>query len=142
MSTTTSDIKSTTFWRKSYAVEAIRLTNDNIQKVADEIDGSLGETADGDPIVIFNSVVGRVQAAIGDWLIQISEGRFYRMEDEAFARKYSTHSERAAEDEKYAKVHNLVLEAMRKQDTATYHGDSNGMDLVAVEITKKLLNEL
>jgi len=136
-----SDVKSVTVWRKTYSVEAIRLTNDNYQKVADEI-GGIGETEDGHPVVLFNSVVGKVEAFIGDWVIQISENRYYRMDPETFARKYHTHSERASEDEKYARVHNLVLEAMRKQDVATYHGDSNGMDIVAVEITNKIIGEL
>jgi hypothetical protein len=137
-----SDVKSTTFWRKSYAVEAIRLTNDNYQQVTDAIGGTVGETEDGHPVVFFDSVVGKVESSIGDWIIQISENRYYRMDPETFARKYNTHSERMAEDEKYAKVHNLVLQAMLKQDSATYHGDGNGMDLVAVEITKQILNEL
>lgn len=136
------EVRSTTFWRKSYPVEAIRLTDDNLQQVADSIGGTIGETADGRPVMLFDSVVGKVEAAIGDWIIQITESRFYRMDAETFAKKYGTHSERVAEDEKYARVHNLVCEAMVKQDSATYHGDSNGMDLVAVEITKKILGEL
>lgn len=137
-----SDVKSITVWRKSYPVEAIRLTNDNYQQIADAINGTFGETEEGYPVVLFNSVIGKVEASIGDWILQISENRYHRMDPETYARKFSTHSERMSEDEKYAKVHNLVCEAMRKQDSATYHGDSNGMDLVAIEVTKRILSEL
>jgi hypothetical protein len=46
-------------------------------------------------------------------------------------------------DEKFAKVHQLVMDAMRKQDAATYHGQSSdGMDIVAIETTKKILEEI
>lgn len=42
--------------------------------------------------------------------------------------------------EQYAKVEQLVLQAMRIQDTATYHGDSNEGAEAAPGIAKQIMD--
>lgn len=45
-----------------------------------------------------------------------------------------------AETEKYAEVHNLVVNAMQKQDIATYNDEAvKGMDLIADKTTRDIL---
>lgn len=142
------DIKTVPYWSKSEMVRAIRLTEDNIHQVAQEIGREYSEglnsmVGDKAPPIPF-IMNGKSRAFIGDWVAQLDDGfDIVFFEDEEFMKKFTTHTERAADDEKYAKIFQLVMSAMNKQDTATYHGDSNnGMDLVAISTTKQILNEL
>ena len=139
----TTQTKSTTFWRKTYAVEAIRLTLENHQEVANNIGGVAGKDADEKPVVLFRGVTGKTEAAMGDWIIQISDNLYHRMPHENFVRKYWTNEERMASDEKYAKIHALLAGAMTTQVSVVLNGDSEGeMDLVLDATTKKILGEL
>lgn len=131
----------TTFWRKTYSVDAVRLTLDNYKQVADYLGWEYHETADREPYI--EDGPSAPEAGIGDWLVKGGAGEEFVIYDhDDFLEAFRTHSEQISEDEKYAKVYELVAKAMRKQDAATYNGDSSGMDLVAIETTKKILNEL
>lgn len=141
-------ITTTTFWRKTYSVDAVRLTSDNIRMVGEAIDAEYCEsmveidTITDEPIR-YLKLNEKLAAYIGHWIVKGEAGEeFLVYDDEDFLDAFRTHSEQLSEDEKYAKVYELVSKAMRKQDSATYHGDSSGMDLVAIETTKKILNEL
>lgn len=139
------DLKSTPFWSKPRRVDAIRLTEENIRKVADEIGGDYSWGTDEDPtpsITYWNTSTGS-WVTIGQWVAVDAEGsvRFY--DHEEFMRKFYTHAERQTEDEKYAKIYALVISAMNRQASATWNGDSNGdMDIVAIETVKKILGEI
>lgn len=135
-------ISTTKFWRKTFPVDAVRLTLDNYKQIADYLGWDYREGATG-PYIIENDHPLASEAGIGDWLVKGESRDMYLVyNDEDFLAAFRTDTERMAEDEQYAKVHELVMGAMRKQDAATYHGESNGMDLVAHETTKRILREL
>lgn len=132
----------TTFWRRTYSVQAVRLTLDNYKQIADYLGWEYHEKGPDGPYIGDTHPLAP-EAGIGDWVVKGDAGEeilTYAHDD--FLEQFRTHSEQISEDEKYAKVFELVTKAMRKQDAATYHGDSTGMDLVAIETTKKLLEEL
>jgi hypothetical protein len=135
------------YWRKTYSVKAVRLTRDNIQAVAIEINAEYSESpnlvSSDTNTPVPNIFISRSRAFIGDWVVQFGEDLYVVFEHENFMRKFLTHSEKASTDEKYAKVFDLVQKAMLAQDSATYHGDGSGeMDLVTVRTTLKILEEL
>jgi hypothetical protein len=133
------DIKTTTFWRKTYPVEAVRLTLDNYRQIADFLGGDYFEDSPHQGPYI---LVGGVEAVIGDWVYKMPNDS-YRLDDyEDFLKDFHTHDEQMAKDEKYAKVFQHVVSAMSTQASATYHQDTDGMDLVAIETVKKILGEL
>lgn len=132
------DVKATVHWRKTYAVEAVRLTDANLQKVADYLGAELCVKTGDEPYINH----GGDEGYVGEWLVQDTAENFRFLSHEAFMRDFHTHSEQTATDERYAKVFQLVLQAMAKQDAATYHQDQTGMDLIAIETTKKIIGEL
>jgi hypothetical protein len=132
-----SDLKASTYWRKSYSVEAIRLTPDNMMAIADFLGAEYCTKAKSEPFI--NN--GGDEGHVGEWLVREGEGYlFYFHED--FSREFWTHSEKLASDEKYARVFQLVSAAMSAQASATYHQDTDGMDLVAIKTAKKIIEEL
>lgn len=139
------DAKPTAYWRKSYRVEAVRITFENIQSVGEEIGADYYVSANpynrlkGKPVPTLE--LDLATARIGDWVVKNGD-HYTFMDDEEFLREFMTHSEQMANDEQYAKVFQIVVAALQIQANATYHGDTDGMDLVAIETTKKLLDEL
>jgi len=133
------DLKSTPFWRKSYRVDAIRLTEDNYKQVAIELGGEHFEGGScHEPYI----VLGGLDFPVGFWVVKLPNGNYQFEEHEDFLREYHAHAERNAEDEQYAKIYAHVVSAMNRQASATWNGDSNGdMDLVAIETTKSILGE-
>lgn len=134
--------RSTVYWRKTYKVEAVRLTEENAMQIADFMGADYwpASTNFGPEKHAYIQYMAE-KAFIGDWIVMIgTRWEFYVHED--FLQKFRTHSEQETQDEKYARVFQLVTSAMHKQDAATYHGDSTGMGLVAIEITKRILEEL
>jgi hypothetical protein len=123
-------------WRKTYQVEAVRLTSDNMKTLAD----FLG--ADYYPFQEPHIGYRRDEGYEGEWLVKKDEKYFFMAHD-AFLENYHTHSERMARDEKYARVFQLVISAMKMQASATYHQDDTGeMDIVAISTTNAILGAL
>lgn len=143
------EIKTTTYWRNSEPVEAVRLTEENIQNIAytlgalfDPVGNGYGE--DDDPVP--NMLSGKDRAFVGDWVITNSShdaGHVF-VSHATFMSKHKTHSERIADDEEYARVYLIVAGAMNKQESATFHdrGASDEMELVTIYATKAILREL
>lgn len=133
-----------TYWSKTYPIKAVRLTRENIRPIAEELGGGYFEIPKGygdERVSIPYIEYYGSRAGIGDWYVIISDLRKF-LKHEEFEGNFWKHTEEAAENEKYANVYQLVMYAMRKQDAATYHENSDGMDLVAAETTKRILGEL
>lgn len=132
------NVAAVTYWSKPRKVEAVRLTDANLEKIADFLGAELCVKSGKEPFIDY----GGDEGYAGEWLVQIGENTYNFYSDEDFLSSYWTHDERMANDEKYSKVFIQVSSAMAKQDAATYHQDQNGMDLVAIETTKKIIGEL
>lgn len=141
------DAKPSVFWSKSYRVQAVRITAENIRDIAEELGFDYSEEPNGfgpdyDEPVPHITTERKGWGYIGDWVVVYQNEDFRFFPDKEFAERFHTHSERLASDEKYARVFQIVIAALRIQANASYHGDTDGMDLVAIETTKKLLEEL
>lgn len=138
------DATPSVFWRTSYRVQAVRITEENIRDIAEQLGLEYRESSVGldSPPVPHVTAPKRGYGFIGDWVVVYENDDFKFFPDKEFAEKFRTHSEQMADDEKYAKVFQTVVAALQIQAHASFHGDTDGMDLVAIETTKKLLNEL
>jgi hypothetical protein len=131
-------LTATTYWSKAHRVQAIRLTDDNLQKIADYI---------GAELCVKTSITGAYinhggdEGHVGEWIVKWG-GSFSFHSHEEFMRLHHTHDEQLSNDERYAKIFALVASAMAKQDAATYHQDQTGMDLLTIETVKKIIGEL
>ncbi|QPX71411.1 hypothetical protein SscP1EGY_13 [Streptomyces phage SscP1EGY] len=139
------DVETSVYWRKSYSVEAVKITEENILELEKQLPATeyCNESVglDTPPVPKLYSEQ-RGYGYIGDWVVFYAEEFYEFHAEEVFRKKFHSHSEQLSKDEKYAKVFELVTKAMRTQDAATYHGDTTGMDLVAIETTKKILEAL
>jgi len=133
----------TIFWRKSYRVQAVKITEENIGEIAEHLGVDyIGEPTDRDDISTPHLLSARKgYGCIGDWLVVYQNDDFRFFPDKVFAEEFRA-PEQLSADDKYAKVHQLIVNAMHIQAQASFHGDTDGMDLVAIETTKKLLEEL
>ena len=127
------------YWAKSVSIEAVRITPENMRELEYETEVIYFVQPNGEtPYLLCRG--GRYVP--GDWVVV--KGDFtncYTHED--FSKKYWTHSEHMAEDEKYARIYQLVRGAMNKQDIATFNGGDNvGMDFIAEDTTQRILRAL
>jgi len=142
-------IVTATYRRKTFRVQAIQVTEENLKEVADWCNGQVKiETSGphgglGDPfiLVLIGRVNGRPQhsaARVGDWVTRLSSGNNFRVyHNKSFKEAFE---EMEVDMKKYAEVHQVVVNAMRKQDAATYNGESSrGMDEVADKATRNIL---
>jgi len=143
-------IVTTTYQRKTFRVQAIRVTEENMKELADWCGGQFKiETSGphgglGDPYI--QVAIGRVQgrpqhasAYVGDWVTRLSAGNNFRVyKSKSFLEAFQ---EIANHEEKYAEVHQVIVNAMNQQDKATWGGvgTSAEMDLVADKATRAIL---
>lgn len=131
------DLKAVTYWRKTYPVEAIRLTEHNIQTVADFLGAEYCTKSKDDHYISY----GGEEGCAGEWLVKEDEGYLFFSHEE-FVKAFKTHAEEMSTNERYAKVFLAVATLASRQDAATFQGDTTGMDLLIIETTKKILGEL
>jgi hypothetical protein len=143
------EIETKTYWRNSESVEAVRLSEDNIEAVAKEIGAKydlLGNGYSEDPTFVPNIAIGGSTAFMGDWVTKSHNPPFVIrfVSNARFMDSFQTHEQRMSADQQYAKVYLLVKSVMNKQDAATYHGDGNAaeLDLLAIATTKAILSEI
>ena len=139
------DLKATTYWRKTYSVEAIRITENNILEVAEACAGDYDDRPNAFAMdrstPVPHIVLTRSMAFIGDWVVKVGDlWKVYTHEE--FMRSFHTHDEEMANNSRYAKIFTLIGSAMAKQDRATFDQDQTGMDLILIETTKKVIGEL
>ena len=135
-----------TFERRTFKVQAIRVTAENIRELAEWcggvlIDGHLPATNAAYIRVPVSNITGReqtVQAHAGDWITRLTDANNFRVyKNRSFLQAFR---EIADEAQRYAEVHAVIVSAMHKQDAATYHAESSkGMDLVADKATRDIL---
>lgn len=139
------NVKTTEYWRKTYRIEAVRLTLENMQQIADFLGGEFYTPSGKDPYIRLGKGSGLTGVGyLGEWFVKVGTEKdaYDFLSDEEFQKGFHTHNEQVANDEKYAAVFDLVMRAMAIQAKATYHSDTDGLDLVAIETTKKILEEL
>lgn len=135
------------YWRTSYPVMSVRITEGNIREIAEHLGLDYNDKPnqfgpDKTTPVPNISAPKKGYGFVGDWVVVYDNDDFRFFTAAAFAEKFHKHSEQLSKDDQYAKIHQLVMNALHIQDAATYHGDNTGMDLVAEQTTKKILEQL
>lgn len=79
-----------TFIKKPVTVQAIQLTSDNWEAVADFVGKDVRFTLDsfGKPYLIINTPEGAHNAFVGDWIIRGVKGEFYPCKPDIFEQTY------------------------------------------------------
>lgn len=131
--------------RNSFDVEAVRITEENIQKVAEWCDGNIYGFRDYDlkPLrmyVQFGSADGErvfvAKAYIGDWIILVDDV-FKRFTDKKFRQ---LHSPVVSEMAKQADVEKILGEFVELHKEALQQGVDSPMELFAPGIAQKIVN--
>lgn len=122
-----------TYERKTFRVEAVRITSTNMEEVAEWCGGRVVKVQDygwG----VYDQGRSYVQvptghqhdkiahAHIGNWVTCLTKTNSFRVyKEKSFLMAFRGI---LSETEKYAKVHELLVKVTRAQDAATFHGDS------------------
>lgn len=136
-----------TYERMTFRVEAVRVTTNNMEEVA--------EWCGGRVVDIDTSGFGRkhvqvptgkdgmsiAHANIGNWVTCLVKGNSFRVyKEKSFLEAFRGIM---SETERYAKIHELLMKIRTAQDSATYHGDGSAdvvllIDKVAHEICRMM----
>jgi len=135
-------IVTATYERRTFRVQAIRVTAENIQEVAEWCDGTIKDA----DLPATNAAYIRVpaynrnptRARIGDWITRLGDSTNFRVyQNKTFLQAFR---EIFDEQKRYAEVHAILWNAMLKQDVATYNGESSkGMDIVADKAVRNII---
>jgi hypothetical protein len=139
------------FTRKSFNVEAIQVTAENMAEVAEWCGGTKKDARDlprynaSDtpvwyiqvPVVLSKAKTFRPdQAFVNSWVVKTGQGFA------VYTKKGFGISFEPTDENKFEAVLKLVKDAMSRQDVATYHGESRIMDGVDEEITHQIFEIL
>lgn len=140
--------------RKSFKVQAVQITKENILEIARMARGEYRTTVEikgwnrnkpQDHIFLPRNVRtsgNQAMAFVGDWFLMVGASyRFYS--EKAFKGIFQPKPETMKESERSAAVNALVRRAMLKQDAATYHGNSSSDELdIVVKETVEAITKL
>jgi len=134
------------FSRKTFNVEAIQVTVENMQEVAEWCGGSVkGYDSVHDsphvyiqvPVMPSKTKTYRPnQAFVKSWVVKTNQGWT------VYTKKGFGVSFEPMDENKFEAVLKLVKDAMSRQDVATYHGESRTMDGVDEEITHQIFEAI
>jgi hypothetical protein len=134
-------IVTTTFARATFRVEAARVTTKNLDEIAEWCGGRIANLDDHGRVhvkVPTGNINGREQIAhayIGTWVTCLEKTRNFRVyKEKSFTEAFR---EVLSEEEKYARVHELIMKVRNAQDTATYYGDTSDEVLLLVDKTAR-----
>lgn len=133
----------------SFEIEAIRITEENMLEVAEWCEGDVVATEEKDAFlygprsirvnVMKDSGHTFRMARVGYW-ITYSGVEFKIYKDQLFRRRFTRKA--SSYQEKRNRIHQLVLDAMRRQDTETYNGTSSQAAPYAEEIADRIMQFL
>lgn len=137
-------IVTATYERRTFRVQAIRVTQENMRELAEWCGGDLARTLDVNERDYISVPVGHVngrerlaRAYVGNWITRLTEANNFRVyKDKSFVEAFRAIMN---DTEKYAKTLELVKAAMREENTATYLERPDISDGTAEVITKKIL---
>jgi hypothetical protein len=133
-----------TFERRTFRVQAIRVTKENMREISEWCGGDLARTLDENQREYISVTVGHVngrprlaRAYAGNWVTRLTEGNNFRVyKDKSFTEAFSPI---LSDAQKRSCVLQLVKAAMREQDVATYQGESKSTGNTAEVITDRIL---
>lgn len=131
------------YQRNTFTVKAIRITAENIREVAEwshakvmhssEIDW-WDRRKEGFFLRLPGSKDLKSFGVVGDWVLRMGYNSYRVYSDQSFRGSFNE-----AKPVSRAEVLELVKQAMLKQDTATYHGESSSTGDVANETANAIM---
>lgn len=126
------------FERRTFRVKAVQVTKRNMREIAEWTGGSYTFPEHGAPFITIPCGEKRenLKAYTGSWVTSLigDERNFRVYQNHTFLQAFQ---EIMNEANKYARVHELLLNVARAQDSATYHNDSSGDVILLVEKTAR-----
>lgn len=136
-------LESSVFVRRTFSIKANQITEENAREIAKWCGGTVSRTLDDYEalyILIPVKIAGRpqeIKAWVGDWVTCSSAGKGFKVyPDKSFRVAFESP---AINMETFAKVHQLVLSAMSRQDVCTYNEASSEATPYAEEVAKLIL---
>lgn len=121
------------FERATFRVEAVRVTTQNMVLVAEWCGGRIVQNDGRKHIQVPSGLRNEhiAHAYIGTWVSCLAGTTSFRVyKEKSFTEAFRPIMSR---DEKFAKVHEILLRLRLAQDRATYHGDSSGDVILLIE---------
>lgn len=133
-------IVTTTWERKTFRVQAIRVTAENIHELAGWCGGEVKNalTENSAYIIVPARARSTSRARIGDWITRLTDSNNFRVyQAKSFLEAFR---EIADEARRREEIHEIVMNALRMQDKATWDGvGSQGMEVSADKVTRNIL---
>jgi hypothetical protein len=131
------------FERYTFRVEAVRVTTSNLEEIAEWCGGRVVETPGYAPgrkhIQVPTGPTGKGldRAHLGNWVTCLVKARSFRVyKEKSFLEAFHSIM---SDTEKYAKVHQMLMQISAAQDKATYYQDSHaGVMLLVDDIARRL----
>lgn len=135
-----------TYERKTFRVEAVRVTSDNMEEVAEWCGGRVVNT-DGfgygrKHVQVPTGKGGEsiAHAYIGNWVTCLVKAQSFRVyKEKSFLEAFSSIM---SETERFAKVYEMLMSIRHAQDVATYHGEGSADVLLLVDQTARQICEM
>ncbi len=134
------------FERHTFRVEAVRVTTNNLEDIAEWCGGRVVDTpgyAEGRKHVQVPTGptgMGIARAHLGNWVTCLVKAKSFRVyKEKSFLEAFRSIM---TETEKYAKVHEMLMRIRNAQDTATYWEQGSDGVMLLVEQTARELCEM
>lgn len=136
-------IASVMYLRRTFAIRANQVQEENIREIADWCKGTVAKVLDGTDrlyVLVPTRVKGEMKwlkAYMGDWVTCSVVGTGFKVyPDKSFKTAFETAE---VDEKKFTKVQQLVLAAMARQDQCTFHGVSAEGYPFSQEITRLIM---
>jgi hypothetical protein len=134
------------FERATFRVEAVRVTTDNMEEIAEWCGGRVVETPGYAPgrkhiqIPTGPTGLGLARAHLGNWVTCLVKAKSFRVyKEKSFLEAFHSIM---SDTEKYAKVHEMLMKIRNAQDVATFNEEGHGDVLLLVDQTARQLCEM
>lgn len=129
-----------TFERKTFRVQAVRVTTTNMKELGDWCGGVFkAPEAPGRRayVEVPNGRPGNtIRAYVGDWITRLTEANSCRVyKDRSFLEAFR---QIVSDSEKQARIQQYIRAAMQVQDVATYHGESSNVGRIVEETAEQI----
>lgn len=126
------------YQRKSFTVEAVQVTQENMREVAKWCGGTIAQTPDKKFYValnVANNGPRRIfRAYMGYWVVLAMGGRFMVYPDKSFNATFEPEKPRV----RYSDVLRLVKVVVTERDATIYNGDARGTTQLCENIAREI----
>lgn len=127
-------MKPVSYWRKSYHVTAVRVTEENMKELAESINAGFVQHSEGEDGYIV--LGGDFFAHKGDWIVLDGDSQ-ERWTHEEFMKEFRTLSEVMTVSALQSSLHKIVMDAMHAARFGNENSDSP--ETIAMDAVKRII---